>query len=458
MLLSLTSRILRTVDPLCIAKIGWNFGFKGARSVMLHKQRMRRGQFFPPFFYISILNSCNLRCQGCWVDVDKPRQSLNLDELNKIVHDAKRRGNAFFGILGGEPFMHPELFDFLALHPDAYFQIFSNGQMITEKAAVTMRKLGNVTPLVSIEGTEIVSNERRGNKDVLTRTLRGLQHCLDAKILTGVATSLCQTNIDDLLTESWLRRLISMGVHYAWYHTYRPVGPQINAQLALNPEQITRVRQFVVEMRAKLPIAIVDAYYDHNGQALCPMANGISHHISPTGAIEPCPIIQFAKESVRTQDDLFEVFTQSSFLADFRTAAAQNTRGCIVLERPDLVKAAIAPYLCAGGRDRNQMIRVNLYEQLNGRTRAMPRWQAWLAMAASLTVGVALFVLAASLALILIPVVLVAGAIAVWRLKAKLKAAGIDPANPFASQPRQPDRVEVIDAEYRIIEPDEPRR
>ena len=91
-------------------------------------------------------------------------------------------------------------------------------------------------------------------------------------------------------------------------------------------------------MRAKMPIAIVDAYYDHQGQALCPMANGISHHISPTGAIEPCPIIQFAKESVRTNDDLFDVFTKSEFLRDFRNIASQNTRGCIVLERPDLAK------------------------------------------------------------------------------------------------------------------------
>lgn len=344
MLFSLTSRILRTVDPKCLAKIGWNFGFKGARSVMLHKRRMKKGLYFPPFFYISILNSCNLRCQGCWVDVDKPRESLNLAELNKIINDAKRRGNAFFGILGGEPFMHPELFDVLAAHPDCYFQVFTNGQMITAKAAERMRELGNVTPLVSIEGSEIVSNERRGNKEVLTRTLRGLQHCLDAKLLTGVATSLCQTNIDELLTEPWLRKLIDMGVHYAWYHTYRPVGPKINAQLALRPEQITQVRKFVVEMRAKVPIAIVDAYYDHNGQALCPMANGISHHISPTGAIEPCPIIQFAKENVRTERDLYDVFTGSEFLQDFRTIASQNTRGCIVLERPDLVKAVVTKH------------------------------------------------------------------------------------------------------------------
>ena len=341
MIVSLTSRIVRTVDPTCLAKIAWNFGFKGARSVLLFEQRMKRGEFFPPFLYISILNSCNLRCQGCWVDVDKPREAIKLDELNKIVNDAKKHGNSFFGILGGEPFMHPELFDFLAMHPDCFFQIFTNGQMITEKAATNLRKLGNTTPLVSVEGTTTVSNERRGGKDVLNRTLRGLQNCLDAKLLTGVATSLCKTNIDDLLSVSWLNKLIDMGVHYTWYHTYRPVGPKISPELALKPEQITQVRRFVVEQRAKSPIAIVDAYYDHNGKALCPMATGISHHIGPTGGIEPCPIIQFATDTVRTDRDLYDVFNESAFLKDFRETAAQHTRGCIVLERPDLVKALV---------------------------------------------------------------------------------------------------------------------
>lgn len=103
------------------------------------------------------------------------------------------------------------------------------------------------------------------------------------------------------------------------------------------------------------------------------------------------------------------------------------------------------------------MIRVNLYE-LSGPRRAMPRWASWLTMAASLVVGLALFLLAASLALILIPVVLAVGAFAAWRLRSKLRAAGIDPRNPFGA-PRQGDaRVDVIDAEYRIIEPGEPPR
>ncbi|WP_353182056.1 hypothetical protein [Bosea sp. (in: a-proteobacteria)] len=105
------------------------------------------------------------------------------------------------------------------------------------------------------------------------------------------------------------------------------------------------------------------------------------------------------------------------------------------------------------------MIRVNLQDRLTGRAGTAPRWVTWLVMAASFVVGVTLFLVAASLALILIPIVAVAGAIAVWRLKAKLRAAGFDrPAEPFAGQRPAADRIEIIDAEYRIIEPGEPPR
>lgn len=348
MLPQLATRILRTTDKRLLWKMAWNFGFKGARSVQLFKKRLKKGDYFPPFLYLSILNSCNLRCQGCWVDVDKPEVKIDLERLNRLVHDAKAHGNSFFGILGGEPFMHAELFDFLAEHPDCFFQVFTNGQLITDKKAKQLRQLGNVTPLVSIEGTEVVSDERRGKPNVLSRTLRGLDHCLENKLLTGVATSLCQTNIDDLLTEKWLRTLIDRGVHYAWYHSYRPVGPKIHPELALRPDQARRVRQFVVDMRAKLPIALIDAYYDHDGQALCPMVTGISHHISPQGAVEPCPIIQFATENIDDERGIFETMRQSDFLRDFRETAARHTRGCIVLERPDIVKALAQKH---GARD-----------------------------------------------------------------------------------------------------------
>lgn len=237
--------------------------------------------------------------------------------------------------------MHPQLLDVLAHQQDAYFQIFTNGQLITDKVAARLRELGNATPLISIEGREVVSDQRRGKKDVFNRTLKGLDTAIRHKLLTGVATSVCKSNIRDLLTESWLDELIDRGVHYVWFHSYRPVGPMMHEDLGLTREELVETRQFITEMRTKKPIAIVDAYYDHNGNALCPMATGISHHVNPKGGIEPCPIIQFASESIDDERGIYNTLTQSKFLKDFREATARETRGCVMLERPDLVEELI---------------------------------------------------------------------------------------------------------------------
>jgi MoaA/NifB/PqqE/SkfB family radical SAM enzyme len=366
----LAYRTLTTADPRCLWKFAWNFGVKGLLSVEKFKRRIKRGEFFPPFLYVSVINSCNLRCTGCWVDVEAPREMIDLEAMNRLIADAQQHGNSFFGILGGEPFMHPQLMDILAAHPDCYFQVFTNGQFITEKVAGDLRRLGNVTPLVSIEGREIVSDQRRGKTEVFNKTMRGLENCLRARLLTGVATSVCQTNIDELLTEAWLDELIARGVHYVWYYNYRPSGPKPAFELALRPEQTRQVRRFVVEMRARKPIAMVDAYYDHEGRALCPMATGISHHISPRGEIEPCPIIQLATENIRDNGSLYDVMTRSAFLRDFREVAARHTRGCIVLERPDLMRELVKKH---GARDTT--VRRTVMAELEAMAPRSSQWQ-----------------------------------------------------------------------------------
>ena len=353
MIAHLAKRMLFEPDKRVLWKFAYNFGFKGMRSVQRFKRRLKQGVHFPPFLFISIINSCQLRCQGCWVDVASPRQMISTEDLNRVITDAKQHGNSYFGLLGGEPFMHPGLFDVLEAHPDCYFQIFTNGQLITDEVAERLRKAGNATPLVSIEGTEVVSNERRGGKEVLNKTLEGLRNCVKHRLIVGVATSVCQTNID-LVSEEWLQRLIDLGVLYVWFHTYRVVGPEPSAELALTPEQVLHVRRFAVEMRGKMPIGIVDAYWDDKGEALCPMVTGISHHIGPSGAIEPCPIIQFATESISDGPSIYELMTKSEFLNDFRKSSAQATQGCVVLERPDLVQELVQKHSARDTTQRQQ--------------------------------------------------------------------------------------------------------
>ena len=265
------------------------------------------------------------------------QEKIELDALSRIIREANAAGNYFFGIVGGEPFMHADILEIFRRHSDCYFQVFTNGHFITDDVAAELRKCGNVTPLVSVEGSEIVSDQRRGGRDVLNKTFSGIQNCAKHRIVTGVCTSVCKTNLDDLVNEAWVDRLIELGALYMWYHTYRPMGPEAAPELALSPEEQLKIRRFVVEMRCKKPIGIIDAYYDARGQALCPAATGFTHHISPWGDIEPCPIVQFAKESIYDDRPLAETLNHSRFLRDFRELAASHTRGCIVLERPDLL-------------------------------------------------------------------------------------------------------------------------
>ncbi|MEM1063523.1 MAG: radical SAM protein, partial [Planctomycetota bacterium] len=171
--LRLVRRMLTEPDPRLVRTFVTNFGFGGLRSVLAHRRRLKRGKVFPPFLYVSIINSCNLRCQGCWVDVAHERSTIDIDAMNRLIAEAKAMGNRFFGLVGGEPFMHPQIFDILEQNRDCYFQIFTNGQFITDKVAARLREVGNATPLISVEGTEIISDERRGRRGVLSKTLKG---------------------------------------------------------------------------------------------------------------------------------------------------------------------------------------------------------------------------------------------------------------------------------------------
>src|SRR5256885_3052747 len=162
MYLRMANRLLWETDKRLLWKLMWNFGLKGVRSVQKHKSRLKRGEFFPPFIYISIINSCNLRCQGCWVDVAAKQEKIDAAAMNRLITQSKAMGNSFFGILGGEPFMHPELLEILGQHPDCYFQVFTNGHFITDSVARELRRLGNVTPPVGGEGTQIINDQRRG--------------------------------------------------------------------------------------------------------------------------------------------------------------------------------------------------------------------------------------------------------------------------------------------------------
>ena len=328
-------RIARNTTPRVLWKILYNFCWRNYRNMAAFERRQAEGKpFFPAFVMISVTESCNLRCSGCWVSVGG-RKQLSVEQLSGIINESKKQGSYFFGILGGEPLMYKGLLDVIEQHPDCYFQIFTNATLITDEIAQRMSRLGNITPLISIEGLRGESDARRGRDNVYNRTLAGLRACRKAKLIFGVAASIGQSNFDELVTRKHIEDMAREGAAYLWYYIYRPVGKNPMVENALSKEQILYLRRFLVEQRMDAPLFLIDTYWDDKGRAMCPAATGMSHHISPSGAVEFCPPMQMACETVNHNgSNLTDIFNNSEFLAAFRRMTAEDSRGCILLENP----------------------------------------------------------------------------------------------------------------------------
>jgi len=335
MLFSLGKRMFKEVELRLLWKFSYNLGWKAMRAISKYKKRLKKGELFPAFIMISITNQCNLNCQGCWVSIDNTSKGMEEEILNNIILSSKKKGSYFFGILGGEPIMYPKLIEVLESHPDCYFQLFTNGTLLSDEIASKLRKMGNVSPLISVEGLEDVSDTRRGANSVYKRTMSGIEAAVNNKLITGVATSICKSNFDDLVSEEFVNQCVKKGVHYLWYYIYRPVGPNPTNELSLSEEEILTLRKFIVEIRQKVPIIIIDTYWDHKGNALCPGAVGISHHISPFGDVEFCPPIQFATENIGNGINFAEKIENSGLLRSLRTEIPKITNGCILLDKPE---------------------------------------------------------------------------------------------------------------------------
>ncbi len=335
MIFSLTRRLITGVDKRCLRLLLWNGVFKGGLSVQAFKKRMKKtGETFPPFLFISVTNDCNLTCEGCWVTRSDPPRNMTMELLDSIVGRAKtQKKSSVFGILGGEPLLWDGLIDFFEKHRDAYFILFTNGLLLDDAFCSALRKLGNVTPLVSIEGDVQASDKRRGGKGIYESSIGALDACRRNRLVTGVATSVCKSNIRFVMSSHFISSLESMGVHHLWYYIYRPVGDRPHPELALDAKQITDLREFLVDIRKNTPMVVIDAYWDADGNPVCPAVTGISHHINPDGFVEPCPPIQFADQRIREEGGFSSVF-DSKCLKSFREFADGCNGGCVLMEKP----------------------------------------------------------------------------------------------------------------------------
>ncbi|MEE8450844.1 MAG: radical SAM/SPASM domain-containing protein [Thermoguttaceae bacterium] len=334
MLARLAYRMATELSPRLALKAARLWVLKGSRTLSAYRRRVKRGELFPPFLFLALTNACNLRCRGCWIESEGSRHEMSEEDVDAVIEAGKKQKSYFYTLLGGEPMIYPELWDIFRRHPDCYFQIITNGMFFDEENVERIRRAGNISPLVSIDGLEANNDERRGD-GVFESAMEGLARLKQKKILYGVATTITGRNMEEVLSDDYVRQFIDCGAMYLWYYVYRPVGADPSPEFCVEREQMIELRRRLLTLRRKHPIILIDTYWNAAGEAVCPAALGMGFHLGPQGSIEPCPPLSIAAETIRDNNrDLFATINQSEFLRGFQDFVRQRTRGCVILEHP----------------------------------------------------------------------------------------------------------------------------
>jgi len=340
MLFRLAYRSLTEVAPRLNYKAARLWVWKGLWALRAYRKRLARNELFPPFLFFALTDACNLRCRGCWVAAQGKPDALPPEAVDLAIRQAAKQGVFFHTLLGGEPFLYPAMWELIEKHPECYFQIITNGMFLTDENVAKIKRLGNVSPLLSIDGPEEASDARRGAGSYAA-AIEGAKKLQKAKILYGVATVVTGTNLAETLTEEYVQKMIDLGAMYLWYYVYRPVGPDPAPELCVDPGKMVELRTKLLALRRKMPIILIDTYWTAEGAAVCPAAKGLGFHIGPRGSIEPCPPLSVAKEFLGDHDgDLFKTINGSDFLRNFqrfvqeRFATEKNGEGCVILQHP----------------------------------------------------------------------------------------------------------------------------
>lgn len=323
------------LSPNVLLKAAYLYAFKGMLAVRAYKSRLKRGELYPPFMFVALTNTCNLRCHGCWVEKEGTARHLPAEDLDSLIESGKRKSAYYYTLLGGEPMMYPGIWDVFKRHSDCYFQVITNGMMFTKKNTRRLQRLGNVTPLISLDGFEQTNDQRRG-AGVWDAAHEGLQRLKSERIFYGIATTVTAKNLDDVLSDEYIQHFVDQGAMYLWYYIYRPVGDEPHPEYCLTEEQILETRRRMLTLRRKHPMLIIDTYWTADGEAFCPAAMGMGFHIGPEGSIEICPPLSFATDLIRdNQGDVAKTLAESKYLQGFSKFVTNRTKGCVILENPE---------------------------------------------------------------------------------------------------------------------------
>jgi MoaA/NifB/PqqE/SkfB family radical SAM enzyme len=339
----LIHRVFTDYDPDYASRIFTNVILNvGFFWVYFDKSNQKKDIPTPYTILISPTMRCNLRCIGCYAGNYKKEDDLPPDVVERIIKEGEDIGTYFYTILGGEPFVYPELLDIVNRHKRSVFQIFTNATLLDESKIERFWKSKNVVPVLSIEGGPEETNKRRGN-GVYEKVVKAMDLLKEAGIPFGYSITLTRYNYDAVTKPEFYQWLADKGAFYGWTFLYMPVGKDDDPSLMPTPEQRAEYGKFIRKIRGHLPIFPMDFWNDAPYVGGC-IAGGRKYlHINNKGEVEPCIFTHFAVDNIK-EKSLIEVLN-SDFFKEIRKRQPFHENlllPCMIIDSPWILREIVA--------------------------------------------------------------------------------------------------------------------
>ncbi len=345
--MQLASSILSDVDrdlvKNLLVSLGIHAGYYGTKAVRANRDKYNCN--IPFIILFDPTSACNLKCKGCWAAEYGHNLQLSLDDMRSIVTQGKAMGTHFYMLTGGEPLIRKaDIVTLASENPECTFLIYTNATLIDKKLCDDIKRCGNITLALSIEGDECSNDDRRGDGAYET-TLKAMELLKNEKILFGISVCYTSKNVGQVTSDEFLDKMIEMGVKYAFYFNFMPVGKGAEKSLIPTPSQRKYMYFWMKKMRNSRtgkPLFVMDFQDDGEYVGGC-IAGGRNYfHINSNGDIEPCVFIHYSDSNIRT-DTLLEALQKPLFMA-YRKGQPFNDNHlmpCPMLENPDILRKII---------------------------------------------------------------------------------------------------------------------
>ena len=341
------NRVLDETNPNYAKKFLLNLGyeafFRGTKTIRANREKYNCN--IPWLILFDPTDACNLHCVGCWSGTYGHKNNMSYEDMDKIVTQGKELGTYLYFMTGGEPTVRKaDILKLAEKHNDCMFGLFSNSTLIDEELCKKIVELGNITFLLSIEGTPETNDGRRGEGHYAA-VMKAMDLLKEYGIVFG--TSICYTrdNVEAVTDEKFLRFIADKGARFGFYFHYMPVGQNAAPELMPTLEQREEIIKKIRWVRTgDNDIGFFPMDFQNDGEFVggCIAGGRFYCHINPNGDVEPCVFIHYSNANIHDKP-LLECLSQPLFRA-YQMGQPFNEndlRPCPMLENPEALQKIV---------------------------------------------------------------------------------------------------------------------